>query len=449
MDRFDRIVWGVIAGLILAIGAVIGLGDHVGVVRDVIPADQSHPPVTTPIRITFSEQVDAASAESRLSFDPAIEGTIRWEEQTLIFQPTSPLLAGQQYTMTLAAGVTSESGRRLSRALNWSFRPREPRVLYLAPANGQVRSLWSVPVDGGEPTLIFAPEFGIFSYAPSFDGSQLAVAVYREDLATDLWLTDADGSHARQITDCAPGQCGSAAWSPDGTLIAYERQEAASGGVPGPSRVWLLDLATGETSPVFQDNQVLGYGPVWSPDGSRLAFFDASVRAIRVLPLSGGDTIVIPSQMGEVGTFSPDGSTMIYTDIRPVGRQFFAELWMASFDAEGGLQPFLEDAEEDQGAVWSPDGKWVAFVRRRLDRTTGFASQLMLYRPETGEFRQATDDPQVNNTLLRWSPAGGWLLVQRFNLEAPNAASELWLYNLDSGEMTLLVDDAFGGQWLP
>ena len=450
MDRFDRIVLGIMAGLVALITFVVALGDRVAVgVSGFFPEPGSAPPATAPIRVTFGTGVEAASTEGAFSIQPEVEGTFRWEGSTLVFTPSSPLLAGQTYTVTVGPGVVNKAGRRTSRPHNWSFTPRAPTVLYLGPPDASVRGLWAVPPEGGEPREVYAPEYGIFGFAPAPDGAQVAVTAYNADLTTDVWLIDTDGGNPRRVTDCAPGSCGNAAWSPDGALLAYERREQALTGSTGPSRVWLYDPATGETAPLFEDSQVLGFGPHWSPDGSRIAFFDGNIQSIRIVHLETGEVTLIPSQMGEVGTFSPDGRRLVYTDIRAVGRQYYPELWLAELGSGGGLAPLTKNAEEDQAPAWSPDGRWVAFARRRLDRREGWGSQLYLLDLETGELRQLTADPAYNNTGFAWDLWSQRILVQRFELGATYAQPALWVYDLESDQLMLLVEGAFGGEWLP
>ncbi len=451
MDRFDRLIAGIIIGLLAAIAGVVALGDHVGVpLIAMTPADGSRPPSTTQIRLEFARPMEPSSIETRLRIEPVVDGELRVDGSVVSFTPTAALQPGRVYTVTLESGASSLDGRTNPRAIRWSFTPREPAILYLAPADSPQRSLWRIAPGEGDARQIFAPEFGVYNFAPSPDGTQIAVTVFNQDLTSEIWIIDAQGGNAQALTDCWPGICSTPAWSPDGRLLAYERQDAAATGVPGPSRVWLYDVATGQTGPVFEDNQVLGFTPVWSPDGQWLAFFDANSQAIRVLPLSGGDAILIPSQMGEVGSFSPDSTSMVYTDIRPVGRQYFAELWLALLEGDGaGLRPLLEQAEEDQAAAWSPQGKWIAFGRRRLDRQTGWASQLTLLNPDTGEIRAITEDPIYNNTAFTWSPSGDQILIQRFNLEQPHSTPELWMYDMSSETLQRVTGNGFSGQWIP
>jgi Tol biopolymer transport system component len=451
MDSFDRFVLGVIAALALAVGLVLALGDHVGVrIVSLNPPEGSSPPATTSISIDFGQPMDTGSVEARLSIRPPVEGAMRWEGAQLVFTPDSALAAGQTYEVTLEAGAESERGRRTAEPVSWTFAPRSPGILYLVPADGSARGLWYRPLQGEEAQQVFAPAGGVIDFAPSPDSSQAAVAVFDEAIdGVDIWLVDLQNYHPRKLVNCAPGLCFSPAFSPDGSLIAYERQAPTPAGAPGPSRVWLYDVTSGESAPVFEDDQVLGAAPTWSQDGGSLAFYDANVQGIRVVNVEDGSSTLIPSLMGETGDFAPDGGQMVYTDIRRVGRQYYTEVWLADLSREGGISPLVEEPEEDSAPAWASEGNWIAFARRRLDRQGGQGSQLMLFDPATGDLRQVTDDADYNQTGFTWDPTGRRILVQRFDISGDSARAEIWLYDLDADDLTLLVENALGGRWLP
>lgn len=353
------------------------------------------------------------------------------------------LVVGVMLVLVAAVGMVAAIGGRSAHTQT----PRNPEVLYMAPADARERALYAVPATGGQPREVFAPEYGVFDFAPAPDGSCIAVVAYNTDQSLDIWLVSRDGGSARRITDCGPGSCSAPAWSPDGLQIAYERRDMTEQGLAA-GRVWLYDMRSNAVAPVFEDPQVRGAAPQWSADGSRLAFYDTSARAIRVLEVASGISTLIPSEMGETGSLAPDGAALVYADIRVVGRQFYPELWLADLRPEGSVAPLLEAAEEDQSPVWSPDGRRIAFARRLLDRTQGMGSQLMLYDVETGVLQQITGDTAYNNTRFCWDAAGRSLLVQRFDLSSGAAEAEIWHYDLLTGSLTRLVDNGFGAQWL-
>jgi Tol biopolymer transport system component len=450
MDTFDRLVAGIVAALVVAIGIVIGLGDRVGVtVVLVTPNGGQNPSSTTPIRLTFSQAMDTASVKERLSIRPQVAGTFRWEGSTLSFQPNQALAPDQIYTVTLEAGAQSLTNRQVAHTFTWSFVPRLPRIIYLAPANADIRSLWITSLDGSPPTEIYASTYGIDGFAPSPDGSHIAVTAYGTDQSADIWIIDALGKNPHHITDCQVDFCGAPAWSADGERLAFERRKLSSTGGSGPSRIWLYILSSGQSAPLYQDDQVLGSNPIWSPAGERLAFFDDSGRAIRVLDLSGGDTFRLPSLAGEVGSFSPDGEQMVFTDIRQVGGQFFPEILLADLSAQGGISALDAGAEADRFPAWSPDGKWIAFGRRSLSQAESSGIQLVITDPANGQTRQLTSDLGYNNSLFAWSPTSDHILLHRFDLKAAPGTLDLWVYNLEDDSLSLAVKNAFGGQWLP
>jgi dipeptidyl aminopeptidase/acylaminoacyl peptidase len=447
---FDRMVLGIAASLVLLIAGVVALGDHVGAaVSAVFPAEGAHPAVTTALRIVFAQAMDSSSVETHFAIDPPVGGHARWEGNTFVFQPTRALLPETLYTATLGADAASIFGQHTLRTMRWNFTPRLPAVLYLSMTAPDTFSLWRAGLDGGVPRKLFAPADGVLSYAPSPDGEQIALAEFRGRAGADLWLGDADGQNARKLLDCAPGSCSGMEWSPDGKLLAYERQELAVTGQLGATRTWLVDIASGKTSPATSDNQVLGFSPLWSADGSRLAFYDPSVAGIRVLNRAGGQLDTISTPSGLVGTFSPDAKAMVYVNARPEDNQGRTELWIDWLDIKDGSGPLLSQSADDRAPAWSPDGAWIAFARRELDPQAGFGSQLILQHVASGKLRTLTHETGYDNSDFRWDPTARRILVQRLGLHVGDLASGLWVYDLDTDTFSSLVNGGLQGRWLP
>ncbi|MBK8032252.1 MAG: PD40 domain-containing protein [Chloroflexi bacterium] len=103
---------------------------------------------------------------------------------------------------------------------------------------------------------------------PQFGNSSTQI-VFRRYTATSggnstLWVMDADGSNARQISDEA-GDATNAAWSPSDRYIAYQSD------LDGDLDIYTYELATGLTRQI-SDNSIADYAPAWTCDELRVFF---------------------------------------------------------------------------------------------------------------------------------------------------------------------------------
>lgn len=74
------------------------------------------------ISITFNQDVDRASAESRFTISPDVVGKYVWEgNRVLTFDPNSNLPFSQRFTVSIAAGIKSIDGLDLKTNYSFSF----------------------------------------------------------------------------------------------------------------------------------------------------------------------------------------------------------------------------------------------------------------------------------------------------------------------------------------
>lgn len=458
LDRFDRLVMITLAGLVLAIGAVALAGDHVGV----YVAEGSYEPTGTaggslPIRVRFSDDMDAGSVAERFHIEPDVPGDLSWAGKGLmIFTPRQPWQAGQTYTVTLDAGAQSaRRGAVLKDALTWTFTARLPRAVYIGPSDAFERNLTMTDLQTGDVYQLTTAEHGIEDFAVSPNGSEIAYSQNNEDGTGDIWILNVLNNSVRQITNCVDAICHDPAWKPDGAVLAYQREELNSGLGTGvsPARVWLVDLGTLQTQLLFSDSQILGYDPTWDASGQRIAVFDATLPGIRVHDYVAGSDTVIESMQGVVGDFSPEGNRLVYPVLvaGALGQQFYTHLELADFDA-GTTAPLSGDAAtpvEDGAAIWSPDGTQLLVARRYLDGRYTPGKQLYLLDPATGEATPLVIDDQYNHAAMHWDASGSRIVFQRFALQDPDARPEIWSLDLNTNAIEKVADNAYLPDWVP
>jgi dipeptidyl aminopeptidase/acylaminoacyl peptidase len=133
-----------------------------------------------------------------------------------------------------------------------AFSPDGERVIYHRPHGTDPDvdwDAWSVPVTGGEPTLLLANAMWPI-YSP--DGEELVYVTPTENLSGDsIVIASADGSVPRTLVT-ASSDIFSPTMSPDGTRLAY-----ADGGA-----IYVVEIATGQITPVAD----VGFNGEWFDD---------------------------------------------------------------------------------------------------------------------------------------------------------------------------------------
>jgi eukaryotic-like serine/threonine-protein kinase len=210
----------------------------------------------------------------------------------------------------------------------------------------------------GEPVLI---EDGVSNFSASstgvlvYGGSSAPVTgPTRGNIFGHLTWLDRQGKNTGTFGDTALYR--TLAISPDGKRIAFER----AGSQNELSRnLWLHDLDRGVTSR-FTFSSAWDAAPVWSPDGSRIAFtsnaagpFDLYAKPSN---LAGDPEVLFKSPQPKIpSSWSSDGRFLLYYYATPP-----SQIWALSL-ADHSAFPLVHDDFNNAIGRFSPDMHWFAY----------------------------------------------------------------------------------------
>jgi eukaryotic-like serine/threonine-protein kinase len=148
--------------------------------------------------------------------------------------------------------------------------------------------------------------------------------------------------------------------SPDGQRLAEGVQDPQTKNVD----IWLLDLSR-NVKTRFTFDPAVEYYPVWSPDGSRIAFssnqkghFDIYVKNAGG---AGEPELLLASDADKFVTdWSSDGRFLTFTSSDPKGKTA-NDLWTLPLSGDRKPSPFLQTQFFEANATLSADGRWLAY----------------------------------------------------------------------------------------
>ena len=319
-------------------------------------------------------------------------------------------------------------------------------VYFVSNISGQF-NLWRVPVEGGWPDQLtaFTDDTVRFIGVSPADGTIVLCADHDGDEFHQIYLLDPDGGWPEKITDDPQVQhyVGGTAWSPDGTKLVY----AANARKPTDMEVWVRDLESGETRPVFGEGLYSFPGP-WSPDGTKLLALDFrhnSDSTVHLVDLESGETRELTPHEDDAlffpGAWNADGSGFyLVTD---AGTEFRG---LAYYDLATGRYEWVDgEPEADvEDIAGSDDHRYLAWLVNE-----GGWDRLRIRDLESGRDLPDPDIPPGARPHLTGfqpppalSPDGSRAAVILSGARRP---PEVWVVDTQTGSGRAVTESRIGG----
>jgi serine/threonine protein kinase len=152
--------------------------------------------------------------------------------------------------------------------------------------------------------------------------------------------------------------------SPDG------RKLAGTDRLGGGSNVWILDLARQvRTRLTFDFSTYLR--PTWSPDGSQIVFSSNKKGTFHIYQKAssgaGSEELLLDTGGDDQAeAWSPDGKYLAF--LRRAPAQSGADIWIAPSNARRKPFPLIEGEFDKRFPTFSPDGRWLAYASSESGR---------------------------------------------------------------------------------
>jgi serine/threonine protein kinase/Tol biopolymer transport system component len=238
--------------------------------------------------------------------------------------------------------------------------------------------------------IVMNPVNGWVQLGSSADGSLAYIpGVSGAGERTLLWV-DRDG--AAQALPAPPRGYWTPKLSPDGQRLSVGIDDSNPG-------LWIYELARGTLTRLTTSK--LNPYQIWTPDGKRVTLRSALSNRFDLdwMPVDGSgvaERLITGEGLPIPGSWSPDGQVLAYSEQDPTTGW---DIWVLKLEGDRKPRPFLQTPSNEDAALFSPDGRWLAYQSDESGRNEIYVSPF----PDPGRKWQISTE---GGTEPLWAPNG-------------------------------------------
>lgn len=303
----------------------------------------------------------------------------------------------------------------------------------------------------------------ITAVVPSPDGNKVLYTVREAVMTTDrseyvnqIFLCNADGSNTIQLTK-AEKNSSSPQWSPDGKWISFTSAR------DGKNNLYIMAIAGGEAEKITDTKTGVG-NYKWNEQGNAIAFtmgdessdmeeknkkskndwyfYEEEPKQNRLYVIWPDKKDTADKRVQKSLTksdrnvisfdWSPDGKQIVYAHGKTpkVNDNIYSDIGIVNIET-GGIKTLVNSGAGETSPVFSPDGKWIAFLISEDPVVWAGKNWINIISADGATVKKLAETPNHSVNIAGWSQDGRFLYVSESN----HTLTSVYKLNVDGKEI--------------